>query len=113
MPGADKWLQRLNALIENNLANNQLTNDEIAHKMKVSDRQLFRKVNEFAGHSPKKYLKKYRLKRAMSFLRNGDFRTVNETAFAVGYVNVSYFINQFEMEYGVTPLKVLQAEGWR
>ena len=50
---------------------------------------------------------------AMKYLKSGDYRTVNETAYSVGYLNVSYFISQFEKEFNVKPLQVLQNSGWR
>ena len=39
--------------------------------------------------------------------------TARETAAAVGYVSISYFISQFEKEFGTRPLAVLREWGWR
>ncbi|MGK0366405.1 MAG: AraC-like DNA-binding protein [Saprospiraceae bacterium] len=81
--------------------------------MGVSERNLFRKLNELMGMPPQKYLRKQRMKRAMENLTKGYYRTVNETAYSVGYLNVSYFISQFEKEFNVKPLQVLRNSGWR
>lgn len=90
-----------------------LTNEKLASELDISERDLFRKVKKLTGLSPQKYLRRYRLRKAKKILVNGKYRTVNQTADAVGYSNVSYFIKQFEMEFGIKPLQVLQENGWR
>lgn len=113
MSNASKWLSRFDALIEKDLGDDSLTNENLAREMVVSERQLFRKVKELTGLSPQQYLRRSRMNQAMKYLRDGRFRTVKETAYAIGYMNVSYFISQFEDEFGLRPLQVLQEEGWR
>jgi len=111
--GARRWSERLDSIIDNNIGDHTFDNERLAREMGVSERNLFRKLNELMGIPPQKYLRKQRMKRANLHLTNGDYRTVNETAYAVGYLNVSYFISQFEKEYGLKPLQVLQNSGWR
>lgn len=113
MDGSKKWLDRLDRIIESDLGASTLNNEQIAKDLAISERQLFRKMKALTGLSPQKYLRQIRLQTAMKFLRTGRYRTVKETSYAVGYSNVSYFITQFELEYGVKPLQVLQEEGWR
>ncbi len=109
----NKWLYRLDLAIERNLSDRYLNNQSLAETMSISERQLFRKIRELTDLSPQQYLRQYRLQRAMQYLRDGQFRTVKETAFAVGFANVSYFIQQFEQEFGIKPLAQLQRAGWR
>jgi len=111
--GASRWLERLNTIIDENIADPTFDNDRLARELGVSERNLFRKVNELTGMPPQKYLRKHKMKQAMDSLTNGQYRTVNETAYSVGYLNVSYFISQFEKEYNLKPLQVLQNYGWR
>jgi len=111
--GSQKWLERLDAIIDANISDHTFDNERLAREMGVSERNLFRKLNELAGLPPQKYLRKRRMKQAMESLTTGHYRTVNETAYSVGYLNVSYFISQFEKEYNVKPLLVLQNSGWR
>jgi len=113
MQGSEKWLKRLHSLIESNLDDPSLDNAQLAAALIISERHLFRKLNELTGLSPQKYVSQFRLKRAMQYLRNGTFRTVKETCFAVGFRNTSYFIRQFEKAYGKRPLQVLKENGWR
>ena len=107
------WLSRLDLIIERHIDNPALNNEIIAAEIAISERHLFRRVKELTGLSPQKYLRQYRLQRAMKYLANGKYRKVKETACAVGYANTSYFIRQFEIEFGRKPLRVLQEAGWR
>lgn len=113
MTGEKNWLKRLDLIIEGNIADTSLNNERLATELVISERHLFRRVRKLTGLSPQKYLRQYRLQRAMQYLHNGRYKKVKEVAFAVGYVNTSYFISQFEKEFGVKPLKVLQEAGWR
>lgn len=111
--GSEKWLTRLDKIIEPNPGDPSLNNIKIAEELSVSERDLFRKVKKLSGLSPQKYIRRFRLRQAKKYLMKGKYKTVNETADAVGYSNVSYFIKQFEIEFGVKPLHILQENGWR
>ncbi|MEM1118820.1 MAG: helix-turn-helix domain-containing protein [Bacteroidota bacterium] len=113
MQGSKDWLQRLNAIIEQQLDDPSLNNLQLAQALTVSERHLFRKVKALTGMSPQKYLNQYRLQRALRHLETGTYRTVKETSFAVGFRSTSYFIRQFERQFGKKPLQVLQDAGWR
>jgi len=113
MHGSRKWLDRLEKLIRAIPGPTLMNNEYMAKKLDISERDLFRKVKLATGLSPQKYLRQYRLKQAMRFLQEGKYRTVKETARAVGYSNIGYFILQFEKEYGKKPLQVLKEQGWR
>jgi len=107
------WLNRFNSIINQDLSDHQLNNQRLANAIEMSERNLFRRVKELTGLSPQKYLRKYRLYHAMQYLKQGKHRTVKDTATAVGFMSTSYFISQFEREFGVKPLKVLKEAGWR
>jgi len=113
MNGMKKWMERLDSILEDYVGDPYFNNELLAKELAISERNLFRKINEITGMSPQKYIRRYRLNLAMNLLVNGEYRTVKETAYAVGYLNVSYFIAQFEKDFGRKPLQVLQEEGWR
>jgi len=50
-----KWLLRLHLIFETNLDDPSLNNGELAKRLQISKRHLFRKVNELTGMSPQKY----------------------------------------------------------
>lgn len=107
------WLGRLKDLIANSPVNTPFDNKQMAQSLGISERDLFRKVKEITGLTPQKYLRKHRLNQAMLFLNAGKYRTVKETCYAVGYSNASYFVSQFEKEFGKKPLQILRDRGWR
>jgi len=113
MLGAKKWLNRLHLIIENNLDNPALNNQQLAEALEISERHLFRKIKTLTTFPPQKYLSQYRLHKAMTYLKDGRFRTVKETSFAVGFRNTSYFIRQFEKEFNRRPLQILKEAGYR
>lgn len=107
------WLRRLKKIIEKDPVNPNWNNKTLAEKMEISERDLFRKVKKLTGLSPQKYLKQFRLQQAMKLMKKGKLRTVKEISHAIGYTNVSYFIIQFEKEYGKKPFQILKENGWR
>ena len=113
MPYTGRWLDRFHEIIKIDPKNPKISNVEIAEKLKISERDLFRKVKRITGMPPKKYMRLYRLKQTMQMMKDGKFRTVKEASHAAGYSNVSYFIQRFEKEYGKKPFEVLKEEGWR
>ena len=113
MLGSEKWLSRLHLIVDKNLDNPDLDNHQLAAALDISERHLFRKVKMLTTLTPQKYLSQYRLRKAMQYLKNGKYRTVKETSFAVGFRNPSYFIRKFEKEFSIKPLQILQEAGWR
>ena len=113
MPLENKWLARLSQAIQENIADGGLDNAALAAHMGLSERHLFRRVKQLSGLSPQQFVRQHRLQRARQYLEDGAYRTVKETAAAVGYISISYFISQFEQEFGKRPLEVLREEGWR
>ena len=113
MTAENKWLTRLDQIVIEHIDDASLNNEIIATKIDISERHLFRRVKTLTGMSPNKYIRKYRLELAKKYLEKGTFKTVKDTAAAVGFINISYFINQFEQEFGRKPLSVLREAGWR
>lgn len=113
MLGAKNWLIRLNGIIDKNLNDPFFNNQQLAEILGISERHLFRKVNELTSSSPQKYISHYRLQQAIKYLKNGKYRTVKATTYAVGFRSPSYFIRQFEKEFGKRPLQILKEAGWR
>ena len=113
MSDRKKWLNRLNSIIDKNLDNPFFSNKELATILEISERHLFRKIKAQTNLPPQKYINQYRLNQALKFLKRGQYKTVKETAYAVGFRSPSYFIKQFEKTFGIKPLQVLREAGWR
>lgn len=113
MSQGKQWLHRLENVVAENLHQGDLSNDKIAAAIEISERHLFRRVKKLTGLSPQKYIRQYRLQRARKLLEEGQCTTVKDASAAVGYVNTSYFISQFQRAFGKRPLEVLRESGWR
>ena len=113
MTDDQQWVQKLKEVLGANHMHYNLDNQRIAELMDLSERQLYRKVRELLEMTPQRFLREYRLQRAMRYLESGTYATVNEVAFATGYVSVGYFIKQFEEKFGRKPLSILREHGWR
>lgn len=116
-PAADQprnsWLDRLHQVILEKLNSGNLSNNAIALQMCISERHFIRRMKALTGLPPQQYIRRYRLQLARQLLENGTYRTAKAAAVAVGYTNSSYFISQFEKEYGCKPMAVLRQFGWR
>ena len=113
MAGLELWLDRLHQVIKSNPVSPQMTNKFLAEQMDTSERYLFRKVKKITGLSPQKYLLQFRLHQVMKEMKSGKYKTVKEASHSIGFVSVSYFIIQFEKEFGKRPFHILKEYGWR
>ncbi len=100
--GELKFIERFNALIEENLSNSELTVEELGREMCFSRVQLYRKVKVITGESPNKILRNARLRRGEMLLRTTEM-SVAEVAYEVGFTSPSYFSKTFKEFYGLAP----------
>lgn len=110
---SEKWIERFESILEENLNNPIFTNKKIADELGISVRQLSRRLKGATSVPPRQYIRDYRLRKAKRFMEEGRFVTVKETAHAVGFVKVGYFIQRYNSLYGKRPLEVLRENGWR
>lgn len=88
--------------VESNLNNDQFGVDDLAQAVGMSRSNLHRKLQKLLGVSTSRFIREYRLKRALSILRNEEI-TVSETAYRVGFSSPTYFNTCFHKYYGFTP----------
>ena len=55
------------------------------------------------GESPQNYILSRRLSHAKAIIDSGDFSTISEVAFSVGYNDPLYFSRAFKKKYGLSP----------
>lgn len=79
---------------------------EIAAKIYMSERQLYRKLRAILDISPNHYLRSYRLKIAASLLDQG--RPVTNVMIDCGFSTHSYFSKCFKAQYGCSPSEFKQ-----
>lgn len=101
-PKEDVFISEFRELVEKNLENSELSIHDLTHELALSRVQLYRKTMALTGQSPTDLVRHIRLKKAAVLLSNPD-HNVSETAYAVGFSNLSYFAKSFKQVYGLTP----------
>lgn len=98
------FLKQLRKIIQENLADSDLSVEQIGDEIGLSRVQLYRKVKALTGYSPVEIVRKARLTRARHLLQTTE-RTVSEVAYAVGFSTPSYFSKCYKDEFGESPKK--------
>ena len=112
-PSKNKWLEKLEFILETYLGESELDNEFLANEMGISTRQFYRKTRELTNQSPNQYIRQYKLQKALEFIHSGQYQTVQEISFIIGFKNSHYFSKAFEKKYGESPLLVLRRLGYR
>jgi signal transduction histidine kinase/AraC-like DNA-binding protein len=102
---ADKFVQRLYAILDTRLDDSKFRVDELAEQIGMSRRTLHRKLSAVANLTVNDFIRQYRLKRGMELLQQGY--NVSETAYMVGYESPAYFSTVFKEFFGKTPTEYL------
>ncbi len=102
---SDPFLERLYRLLEERLDDTSLNVTTLALELGMSRTTLLRKTNALTDIPTHQLLRDYRMKRAAQFLAAGF--TVSETAYKVGFDNLSYFSKCFRDLYAVTPTQFI------
>jgi len=79
-----------------------LSLEQLAALCHLSLSSFKRKFNETYGESPKKYLNRMKLEKAVSLLRKPKSR-ISEVAFEVGFESLATFNRSFKQQYGKSP----------
>ena len=97
-----KFLNDFAGIVEQNLANEDFSVDDICKIIGISRVQLYRKVKALLDCSITDYILSRRLKKARYLLNNEDL-TISEITYMVGFSNPNYFSTVFKTKYGCTP----------
>ncbi len=98
----DKFLTRLNEIIEENFSNSELSVDFLAEQLCISRSGLFAKIKTLANITPNELIQVVRLKKAAALLSENKYR-INEICYMVGFNNPSYFAKCFQKQFGMKP----------
>lgn len=103
MTKADEdFLQKVNALVTENMANPDFSLDDMASQLHMSRSSLSRKIKGLLDMTPGDYIRLERLKRATQLLREGNYK-INEVCYMTGFNTPSYFTKVFQRQFGVLP----------
>ncbi|WP_373057965.1 substrate-binding domain-containing protein [Zunongwangia sp. H14] len=97
------FLCDLNKLIEDNIDKEDFSVEDLAHHLRISRSQLYRKVKAILGISISDYITQFRLERAKSMLVKSNL-SVSEIAYKNGFSSPNYFSTAFKGKYGSSPV---------
>lgn len=97
-----KFIEQAEALILENISNEQFGVSELADLMNMSRSNLLRKIKKQTQLSASQFIREVRLQKGMKLLEETEL-TVSEISYQVGFSNNSYFIKCFREYYGYSP----------
>ena len=98
-------IEKLTNILEDNLDKDYFGVKELARKVGLSRSQLHRKLKSVEGKSTSRFIREFRLQKAMELLQN-NVATSSEIAYRVGFGSPTYFNTCFHDYYGYPPGEV-------
>ncbi|WP_319480939.1 helix-turn-helix domain-containing protein [uncultured Draconibacterium sp.] len=102
--GAD-FIEKAEAIILENISNEQFGVSELAGHLNMSRSSLLRKIKTHTQLSASQFIRQVRVTKGMEMLKQTSL-TVAEISYEVGFGNTSYFIKCFREQYGYSPGEV-------
>ena len=101
-PVDEDFTTRLDAVIQENLADPDLNVETLAERMFMSRSTLYRKIKDISGANPNELINLVRLKKAAALLRTRKYK-VYEVAHMVGYSSATSFGRNFKKQFDLSP----------
>lgn len=95
---AVKWFNKISA---------ESTLPQLQQYLNVSERQLERKFKATMGLPPKQYLRALRFEKALTLIRNNNFKNLSDIAYQLNFTDQSHFIKDFKEFSAFTPKALL------
>jgi signal transduction histidine kinase/DNA-binding response OmpR family regulator/ligand-binding sensor domain-containing protein len=109
MSNRDKeFLEQVIGAIERNLSDSDFGVEELAHEIRLSPSQFYRRLKQLTGQIPNAYLRNFRLQRATELLKSNERFSVAEVMYQIGIESSSYFSTSFKKLYGETPSEFIK-----
>lgn len=104
LPGQidNDFYDRFVGIVEKNISNADLSIDNIASEIGLSQSQLARKIKAITNYTPVEIIRTLRLQKARTMLRGSD-KSVSEIAFEVGFTSLAYFSKCYKKAFGEPP----------
>ncbi|WP_170860855.1 hybrid sensor histidine kinase/response regulator transcription factor [Flavobacterium fluvii] len=104
------FLQKLQQIIQENIANTNLDLGFITAEIGMSKSVLYKKFSALTNLSLNEFIKTQRLKHAVEFFQKGETNILS-VALQVGFNDAKYFSREFKKIYGITPNDYIKNKG--
>ena len=102
-PDDQMFLDKVRHFIEQNMANSDVTIDDMAAVTATSRSTLNRRLRSLLGITAAQLLIDARMQHAMQLLQQNPYLSVSDVAYRCGYSDPRYFSRSFKMKYGSSP----------
>jgi len=96
----EKFLNKIIEIVKENIMN--IDTELLAEKLKVSKRQLYRKIQSLTGQTVHDFVSNIRLNMAIELLLQGELN-ISEISYKLGYTELSNFTRSFKNKTGKSP----------
>ena len=101
----DPIIDKLVAFIADNIDDPHLNIQKLQREIGIGRSQLFLKIKNVTGMTVTEMIQGLRLKKAYEYLASGKY-IVSETAYMVGFKNLSHFSRLFKSHFGQSPSEI-------
>jgi len=105
----DEFMNKIHQIINDHLDDESFNISMLCREMAMSHTQLYRKFAALTNDTVNKYIRQYRLHKAMNLLKTTELN-VSQIAVEVGLPNLAYFSRIFRDEYNTSPTKIRQTK---
>ncbi|MCP4441424.1 MAG: helix-turn-helix domain-containing protein [Aureispira sp.] len=99
-PANLKWLKSVEEAIYQHISDKRLGVTMLAYEFSMSERQFRRRINSTTGLSPNKYIRELKLSYARNLLESGEYNTVAEVSYTIGFEKVAHFSKLYLNRFG-------------
>lgn len=103
----ERFMSKLNRLIEENLSNPELNVNFLLERMSMSRASLYQKMKALTDMGVNDYINRFRIERAVDLLTRTDL-SITEISEEVGFAYQRYFSSVFKQMKGVIPSRFRQ-----
>ena len=101
------FLNKVNAIIEENIENEEFSVEKLAENIGLSRSQLHRKLKQISNSTASEYILLVKIKKATELLLSGRYN-IDEVAFKTGFNSHSYFTKCFKKVHNISPKEFLK-----
>lgn len=101
------FLTKVDALILENMENENFSVDELGKLLFLSSSQTYKKIKNSTGQNPSEYIRNKRLEKAHQLILTSNL-SLSDIAWNVGFSGPSYFSTSFHSYYGYKPSSLRQ-----
>lgn len=103
----EEFMSKAIRVVEENIANEGFTSDELASRLCMSRSSLYLKMNSISGEPPANFIRRIRFNKACKLLLEGRY-SISEIGGMVGFGSSSYFSTSFKKYVGCLPSEYIK-----